>query len=500
MRILIADDEYLARSSLKSMVQEINLPIDFIAEATNGEEMATMVSQYAPDVAFVDIRMPKLNGLAAIQLAKEASPQTKWIILTAFPEFDYAKEAIRLGASSYLLKPVDPEELRRVLADFITENKKERAAANKLFEGELMALCYGLISLEQAEHDGIIAGSHFAAGILTLDSYQPEQDKAGQQLDFCQSVRACIEQHLDIYNRFALFVLPNGALVTIGAWGSTRDYQGEQHVRSYLRAVEQEACRRDKEDLAITLLVTERCASYSELQDRLERLQELASLRAICGIGKRLDSALLQQQAGKPGRLELGNQILDLCQYYHDKSYLNYVRGLQHFETQLSVLGEDAVSLKAIADFFNQSIHAGIHTGQGSHDWIKALQAHGETLLNEAPVSEIRGNDLIAQVTAFVNDNYMLNIGIGQIAEQLKITPNYLSALFHKKTGTNFMSYLRTTRMLKAKELLADPHIQVQQVAERVGYISARHFARLFAAQFGCLPSEYQENSRTRMA
>jgi two-component system response regulator YesN len=66
--------------------------------------------------------------------------------------------------------------------------------------------------------------------------------------------------------------------------------------------------------------------------------------------------------------------------------------------------------------------------------------------------------------------------------------------LFHKKTGTNFMSYLKTVRMLKAKELLADPDVHIQHVAEQVGYISARHFARLFAEHFGCLPSEYRDS------
>jgi two-component system response regulator YesN len=92
----------------------------------------------------------------------------------------------------------------------------------------------------------------------------------------------------------------------------------------------------------------------------------------------------------------------------------------------------------------------------------------------------------------------MFDVGIGQIAEQFHITPNYLSALFHKKTGTNFMSYLKWVRMLKAKELLTDPNIQIQQVAEQVGYSSTRHFARLFTEQFGCLPSEYRDNFKKR--
>ncbi len=67
MRILIADDEYLARSTLRSMLEEFNLPLDLVAEACDGQEMASMVSQCLPDIAFVDIRMPKLNGLQAIR-------------------------------------------------------------------------------------------------------------------------------------------------------------------------------------------------------------------------------------------------------------------------------------------------------------------------------------------------------------------------------------------------------------------------------------------------
>ena len=128
---------------------------------------------------------------------------------------------------------------------------------------------------------------------------------------------------------------------------------------------------------------------------------------------------------------------------------------------------------------------------------MNVLRIHGEPLLNETTREEIQSSDLIAQVTAFVDRNYMDNIGIGQIAEQLNITPNYLSALFHKKTGINFMGYLKKIRMLKAKELLADPNIQIQQVAERVGYFSARHFARLFAETFGCLPSEYRDSYKS---
>ena len=244
IRILIADDEYLARSGLRSMLEELDLHVEIVCEATNGEEMARMASQYLPDIAFVDIRMPKLNGLEAIRLSRMASPHTHWLILSGFPEFDYAQEAIRLGVSAYLLKPVNPEELRKVLIDFIDANRKR--------------------------------------------------------------------------------------------------------------------------------------------------------------------------------------------------------------------------------------------------------------LLNEAHKDEIQSAEVIDQVIAYIDRNYMSAISIGQIAERFYITPNYLSTLFHKKTGSTFMSYLKKIRLLKAKELLVEPNIQVQQVAERVGYLSVRHFARLFAEQFGCLPSKYRDQFKNR--
>jgi two-component system response regulator YesN len=60
------------------------------------------------------------------------------------------------------------------------------------------------------------------------------------------------------------------------------------------------------------------------------------------------------------------------------------------------------------------------------------------------------------------------------------------------------MSYLKKVRMLRAKELLSNPNVQIQQVAEQVGYISSRHFAKLFSEYFGHLPSEYRDSFRSR--
>src|SRR5439155_27223619 len=123
--------------------------------------------------------------------------------------------------------------------------------------------------------------------------------------------------------------------------------------------------------------------------------------------------------------------------------------------------------------------------------WKQELQACGEELLLVQPKKET--GDIVAQVMLFIEQNDASDISIAQSAEKLHVTPNYLSTLFHKRVGTTFMKYLTKIRMLRAKELLADPDMQVQQVSEQVGYYSVRHFTKVFTAFCGYYPSEQRK-------
>jgi two-component system response regulator YesN len=477
------------------MLDELDLPLDFLGEAVDGEEMVKLAGQHLPDVAFVDIRMPKLSGLEAIRRGKSASPRTKWFILTGFPEFDYAKEAIQLGVSGYLLKPVNPEELSRVLEDFLVENRKQVAAQNKQFERDLMALQYSLTNLDLEGAESLLRTARFIGAIFLFDSHFAEKIKADRQFKFGRALQEHIENRSEAHNRIALIVLPSGELASIGSWMPLPNRQTEQQLRRYFQDVEQEALTFSDQDFSVTVLIGDDCSGYSSFQDQLESLRQLAPLRAVCGLGQTLHRNVLLEQAGRPGRMDLGDRILRVSRCYQDRDSLNYAKALQNLEQTLTKTGIDrSPSLKkAISAFFRRSIRCVLEMDQDLASWIEALRHHGERMLNEMPKEEISSADITQQVLKFVDENYRQDIGIGQIAEQLNITPNYLSTLFHKRTGMTFMSHLKQVRLLKAKELLSDPSLQVQQVAERVGYLSSRHFSRLFAEQFGCHPSEYRD-------
>lgn len=127
LKYIIADDEKMIRIGLRLMLEDLGLPVECIGEASDGEELLKLLNIIKPDICFIDIKMPNMDGLSAIEKAKANLPNTYWVILTGFADFNYAKRAITLGVTDYLVKPTDPAELQKVIEKIIREiDRKEK--------------------------------------------------------------------------------------------------------------------------------------------------------------------------------------------------------------------------------------------------------------------------------------------------------------------------------------------------------------------------------------
>lgn len=110
IRVLIAEDQELIRHSLVIILGE-STEIEVVGTAVNGREAVEMAEKLLPDVMLMDIRMPELNGVQCIEIIKEKYPQIKIIVLTTFDDDEYVFNALKNGASGYLLKGISIEEL-----------------------------------------------------------------------------------------------------------------------------------------------------------------------------------------------------------------------------------------------------------------------------------------------------------------------------------------------------------------------------------------------------
>jgi len=121
VKILLVDDETVVRRGLKAMIQNAKFQFEVTLEASTGLEAIKIVEQHRPEIILLDIKMPGLDGISAAKQIKEIAPQCKIIFLTAYAKFDYAQEALRCKASDYLVKPVNPQELKLTISNCIEE-------------------------------------------------------------------------------------------------------------------------------------------------------------------------------------------------------------------------------------------------------------------------------------------------------------------------------------------------------------------------------------------
>ena len=116
-KVIIADDEVWIGFGIKKLIYKSGQPFTVIGEAPNGIRAYEMVKKEQPDLLITDIRMPGLNGLELMRKLRAEENPVGVVFISGYAEFEYAREAISLGAFDYLLKPIEEESLRRFLRD-----------------------------------------------------------------------------------------------------------------------------------------------------------------------------------------------------------------------------------------------------------------------------------------------------------------------------------------------------------------------------------------------
>lgn len=126
MRILIAEDEQRAMRGLKNLITSISEEYEVVAEASNGRQALELIQIVRPDVVFTDLKMPYMDGMSVIKAAQAAGIFTQYVIVTAYEEFEAAREAIGLGVKDYLVKPITYDEV----CDLMKRLEKKKVKSN----------------------------------------------------------------------------------------------------------------------------------------------------------------------------------------------------------------------------------------------------------------------------------------------------------------------------------------------------------------------------------
>ncbi|ERK28637.1 response regulator [Clostridium intestinale] len=138
IKTIIVDDEYYAREGMKKTIPWNSLECEICGEADNALKAIEVAKIYKPELIITDINMPGIDGISMSQEIKKYLPNSKFIIITGYDDFQYARRAIKMNALDFILKPIDYEELINAIKNAVGVIKEEKS--NSIISREKMLL------------------------------------------------------------------------------------------------------------------------------------------------------------------------------------------------------------------------------------------------------------------------------------------------------------------------------------------------------------------------
>jgi len=486
MKLLIIDDEPLVRQGLKKLIPWKKHAIEVCGEAANGIQGLELILEIEPDIVLLDIRMPKIDGLETAKKAREGGYTGEFIILSGYTDFAYAKKAISLGVSDFLVKPVDEDELLAAVKKAVKDLENDRIMRayktddiHELRQKVFGDLCEGKLKWNPSigQITGITSDKGPHELVLVSGGNLTEKSTLAR-------LNTASKLHHEI-----IATIDNCVITLI---------QGKQSIHKFHRELEQHH-KHDQNSIFFLSGVIDDFSDemisrlYSRVKSTLNRLFQLRVP------GKFVYQYTASHGAEPPNANTAASSILDCM-----KSGGNVKTVVAALTSKLR---ESGLAKDEIIDIL-QEIYINVITYFDKEQKIKLsgtpLRLHHCDCLQEYSTSmEAEFNKLMAalfdrppediatRICKIIEVEFHQPLKLKALADKLGYNPAYLGKVLKQATGLTFNEYLDKTRIAHAKVLLEN-NISITSVAKKCGYQSLDYFTSVYKKHEGCTPSAYR--------
>jgi two-component system response regulator YesN len=538
--VVIVDDEPDIVNGLRKLVKRLSPECTVVGVAYDGEEGIQKIQSSNPEIVLTDIRMSGMDGIGMIRQLKEMGCQAKFVILTGFAEFSYAKNAIKLGVEDYITKPIEEDELRAILQKIINclDESHRNILHTEQLEGHIKNIReYELKQFldsqetdlnevkQRMERFGFIMDAYGYGCILlemTLTKLDSGKDFAREIIfyllpriekkydSFCKKAKPDVPAPTVPAQSFWLFPYQKNMVVVAIAFGDKKQALDWQAFW--------ERIRRDLEahfELWVCVGLSEFHKKSHQIREAFEEAKAALNYKVIKGLSGLIDYADVKQFKGVGvtvskehlQRLEesmdaMDNEgcklvILDIFRELEKENELSLtdlqlisldlilagIRKIPFLRMQLNAyLGKNILSLDSIAKF---------KTMEQLRNWIINILVSMNELMLKDLIPERK--DVISAAIEYMNKNFSKGITLKELADRNYLNPYYFSHLFKKKTGQTYQNYLMGIRVSRAKKLLEKTDLKLHEICEMVGYRDLDHFGKVFERIEGIKMGDYRK-------
>ncbi len=519
MKLLIVDDEPDIREGIRAGIDWESFGIEKTLSAADAFEALRICEKEQPEILITDISMPRMSGIELIEKCKTLNPHLRSILLSGYSEFEYAKQAIRLGVTAYEVKPMKVNRLKDLVLRMKEEIEAERRKDSAWKLDDYADSCYFIKKLVQSK--GIMPGQQYAQGMnalslvqedhilcmyLQTDRYGHGQEIICENKEWMERLNGLCEKWLGEHQ---FFLVKLRAEVSLLLWKNAEHKQrvipqlfreGNDMTRAMFQitfsmGVGNEGTMSD----FYTLYTQARMAARNKIYTGRASLLYYSDDRNKKDISSHylVDTKMYEtlQREYVDGEMEKVRAILD-------GAFRDIREQRSYTYTALKDFCVDLVNLlyRICQDCsLNQPKSCGevIEDMDSVCDTIEEFGTYIQKLYEEwhlkiRAMSCPTGNRVIQETVDYVKKHFTQELSIEEIARDMGVTPNYLSHLFNREMKVTFREYLNQYRIYKAKWYLENTNDKAYEIAGKVGFREYKHFAQIFKKYEGCSTLQYR--------
>ncbi len=513
-RYIVVDDEPLIRKGTIKKLESIKDQVSCVGEAADGEEGLSLVEQENPDLVITDMNMPNMGGEVFLGELHKRYPNIPIIVISGYKDFDYAKQAIAVNASGYILKPFSKNDICDAVLKTIETLKNSLQTKEQLSileEGQdylkydydlhmLKSLILGyqpyVESFSSERLKQLMNTRHMV--LITLYSGTPinpiSVDQYIRENDISDSVLYLPHLHNPNIGILLLFFHEDHPVFL------------EKYIKQIYSTIIQFFSEEEK---TLSLGISSTKTSTSELHGAY---QESVQALNTCTMADKETMYYYRKNFNPPTQINW--PLAEEFFFRLEASEANLIPGLiDNLFMYIKEIDELTLEdmkyyslhlIQQVRLILNNYIHVNMVGQSNNIDNIfqsifsfHELKACLTTLfINISKALEhstvYASDDVISKIQIYVNRNYYNELNLEFISSLFYINRSYLSHLYKEKTGENFIDYVTKIRIEKAKELLIDTDKKMYQISKAVGYDNFKYFFRVFKKMTKVTPEEYR--------